>query len=99
MQEVVGFGNQLHVAVFDAVVHHLDVMPRAARPHVGYAGFPRADTWVRPHFGGYRLENGFDQFPGCGLAAGHDGRAPERALLAAADTGSDVDNPGGLELL
>ena len=34
VQQVVGLGDELHVAVLDAVVHHLHVVARAARAHV-----------------------------------------------------------------
>ena len=38
VQHVVGLGDQLHVAVLDAVVHHLHVVPGAERAHVRHAG-------------------------------------------------------------
>ena len=34
VQQVVGLGDELHVAVLDAVVHHLHVVAGAARAHV-----------------------------------------------------------------
>ena len=37
MQQIVGFGDELHVAVLDAVVDHLHVVAGAARAHVGDA--------------------------------------------------------------
>ena len=37
-QEIVGLGDQLHVGIFDAVVHHLDVVARAVGADIGAAG-------------------------------------------------------------
>ena len=36
-QNVVGLADELHIAVFDAVVHHFDEVSRAVRPDVGGA--------------------------------------------------------------
>src|SRR5207344_1313413 len=33
-EPVIGFGDELHVGVLDAVVHHLDEVAGAVRPHV-----------------------------------------------------------------
>ena len=38
LQDEVGFADQLHVAVLDPVVHHLDVVSRTGRPHPLTAG-------------------------------------------------------------
>src|SRR5437762_7244172 len=46
----IGFANQLHVAVLDSVVHHLDVMTGAVRAHVSTARFAI-------HLGGNLAEN------------------------------------------
>ena len=45
------------------------------------------------------LENRFDVRPGSGTAAGHDGRAFERAFLAAADTSADVQQTFAFDIL
>src|SRR5690606_837563 len=37
-QQVVGLGDELHVGIFDAVVHHLDEMSGAVGADVGAAG-------------------------------------------------------------
>ncbi len=82
MQHIVSFGDELHIAVFDAVMHHLDEMPCALRPDVGDA---RTQRPVRfRHFSSNRLENRADQRPRLRIAAGHDRRAPQRAIFAAA---------------
>ena len=56
MQDVVDLGDDLHVAVFDAVVDHLHEMARAIGPHVRHA---------RPRVGlrGNRLEDVLDPRP------------------------------------
>ena len=85
-QNVVGLADQLHVAVFDAVVDHLHVMARAVFADPVAAG--RA-----VHLGGDALEDMFHVRPGRGRTAGHDARAMTRALLAAAHAGADVKQP------
>ena len=45
--QVVGFGDELHVAVLDAVVDHLDEMARPAVAAVGDAGHAIAAPWRR----------------------------------------------------
>ena len=89
---MIGFADELHVAVFDAVVHHLDVMagpfgpdPVAARGAVG-------------HLGGDGLEDRLDVRPGLGIAARHDRRALERPLFAARDAGADKEQPLGFQV-
>jgi hypothetical protein len=91
LEQVVGLSNQLHVAILDAVVHHLDVVPGAAWANVDHAR-------LAIDLGGNGLEDGFDQLPCLGLTTGHDGGAPQSSLLAAADPGSDVDDAQGLQL-
>ena len=82
---LVGFADHLHVAILDAIVHHLDEMTRAvfADPlAAGFAGFG---------VGGYFLKDGFHGVPSLGRTAGHDGRAEQRAFLATGDAGADVE--------
>ena len=43
-QQVIGLGNELHIAVLDAVVHHLDVVAGAAGADVRHAGAGIADA-------------------------------------------------------
>ena len=92
-QQIVRLGDELHVAVFDAVVHHLHVVPGAARAHVVHARLPI----VRLRRDG--AEDGRQRLPGFPLAARHDGGAPQRALLAAGDAGADVVEAAGSEFL
>src|SRR5262249_46646642 len=86
-----GLGDELHVAVLDAVVDHLHVMAGAAGAHVVHAG-PVVD-----------LGGDFGQHRGQVLvrtarAAGHERRAVARALLAARDAHSHVPQAGGFVL-
>ena len=37
--QIVGFGDQLHQPVFDAVMHHLDIMAGRTGPQISHAGF------------------------------------------------------------
>ena len=82
LHEIVGFGDELHVGVFDAVVHHLDVMAGALRADIGAAGRP---IDLGRHLGQHRR----DAVPGLAIAAGHHARAFERALFAAGDAHAD----------
>ena len=83
----VGFADELHVAVFDAVVNHLHVMPGAARADPFAAG----DVVLRADFGGDRLEDRLHGRPGVGAAAGHHAGAFEGALFAAGNARADVE--------
>ena len=81
--ELVRFANQLHVAVFDAVVHHFDEVARTVTAD------PVAARFALRRFGGDGLENRFDGRP-CGfIAAGHDRRTVTRAFFTAGYTGTD----------
>lgn len=79
LEDVVTLGDQLHIAVLDAVVHHLDVMSCPAAPQIGDA------RRAVGRFGGDRLEQRLDQGVRLGRAAGHQARSVEGAFLAAAD--------------
>ena len=76
-QHAVGFGNQLHQAVLDAVVHHLHEVAGRARADVGHAG-------LGAHVRRNGLEHGLHHAVGLLVAAGHHARAEARAFLAAA---------------
>ncbi len=82
LEDVVGFANQLHVAVLDAVVDHFHIMARAAGTDVGDAGFTI-------HLGGDAFEDRLHHIPGRGWAAGHDRWAFARAFFAAGNAGTD----------
>ena len=66
LHQVIRFANELHVAVFDAVVDHLDVVAGPARADPFAAG----DVAVRADLGGDGLEDGLDQRPGFFAPAG-----------------------------
>ena len=82
--EVIGFADQLHVAILDAVVDHLDVMARAVLAHPVATRFAVLD--LRRH----RLEDRLDMRPRRRRSARHDRRTAPRPLLAAGDAGADV---------
>ena len=81
--ELVGFANQLHVAVFDAVVHHFDEVACTVTAD------PVAARLALRRFGGDGLENRLNGRP-CGfVAAGHDRRAVTRTFFATGYAGTD----------
>ena len=86
LHEVVGFGDQLHVGVFDAVVHHLDVVARALGADVGAARRP-VDR------GGHLVQDRREPLVGGAVAARHHARPFERADLAARDAHADIADP------
>src|SRR5690606_30153007 len=81
-EQVVGLGDQLHVGVLDAVVHHLHEVPGAVGADVGAAGRP-------VHLGGDVLQGGAEGRVGLGGAARHDAGAVQGPFLPAGDAGSD----------
>jgi hypothetical protein len=93
VQHVVGLRDELHVAVLDAVVHHLDEMPGPVGTDVRHA---RSGLRLRRD----GLEHVLDPRPRRGGAARHDRRAEARAFFAARDTAADEVQPliaqGGL---
>ena len=90
--QVVGLGDELHVGVLDAVVHHLHEVAGAVGADVGDArlavGRDRGD----------RREDRAERLVGLCRAAGHDRRALERALFAARDAGADEVDARGADL-
>ena len=85
-EQGVRLGDHLHVAVLDAVVHHLHVVPGAV------GADPLAAGGAAVHLRGDRLEDRLQCRPGVGVAARHDARAEQGAFLAPGDAGSDVEN-------
>ena len=82
--QLVGLADELHVAVLDAVVHHLDKVPGAVLPD------PVAAGGTVFHFGADGLEDGFYMFP-CGRrTARHHRGAFESAFLAAGYAAADI---------
>ncbi len=92
LEQVVGFGDELHVAVFDAVVDHLDEVASAFGTDVGDAG-------AGVGFGGDFGEDGLEVLIGIAVAAGHEAGTPERAFFAAADAHAEEFDAGAGELL
>ena len=84
-QQVVGLGDQLHVGVLDAVVHHLDEVTGAVGADVRAAG--RAID-VR----GDLLQDRAERLVRLRGPAGHDRRAVQRTLLAARHAAPDEVN-------
>ncbi|MNU73105.1 hypothetical protein D3C71_625820 [compost metagenome] len=82
LEQAVGLADQLHVAVLDAVVHHLHVVARAARADVDHAG-------LAVHLGRDALEDRLHHLPGRRRAARHDRRPLARAFLAARHARAD----------
>src|SRR6478752_3098345 len=73
--QVVRLGDQLHVGVLDAVVHHLDEVPGTVGADVGAA---RRAVDVRRDL----LQDRAERLVRLGRTTRHDGRAVQRALLA-----------------
>jgi hypothetical protein len=80
--DIVGFGDELHLAVLDAVVDHLDVMTAAAGADVADAGTVGA-------FGRDGDEHRLEDVVSLTGAAGHQTRSPERAELSAGNAHAD----------
>ena len=108
-QDVVGLADELHVAVFDAVVNNLDEMAGAVGSDVGRARdtaldrFPGGRAFERlaglcVHLGGDRVPDRSEFLPGGFRAAGHEGRTKARALFAAGDAGADEAEMFGREV-
>ena len=87
-EQVVRLGDELHVAVLDAVVHHLHVVPRAVGPDPVAAGDPFRGG------GGDRGEHPGHLGPGRARAARHDRGPVTGALLSPRDAGPDEPQPG-----
>ena len=93
VQDVVDLGDELHVAVFDAVVHHLHVVPGTSRSHVLDARLAVLGL------GGDGAEDRRQRVPRLLRSARHDRRAEQRAFLAAGDAGADEAEAGGGEVV
>ena len=86
-QQQIGFGNELHIGVFDAVVNHLDVVAGTVGTDIGAAGLA-----VR-RFGGNGFINGLDFGVRFFIAAGHDSRAAAGSRFPAGNTHAVEVNP------
>ena len=86
----VDFGDQLHVAVFDAVVDHLDVVTRTTWPDVRNARSVLG-------FGRDGFEHRLQLLVGADGTARHEGWAPEGTFFAAGDTHThELHSAGGI---
>ena len=92
-EQVVRLGDELHVAILDAVVDHLDEVTRAFGADVGDA---RA---VVVGFGGNGFEDWFEMSIGVLIPARHEAGSPERAFLAAAHAHAEEFDPCSRKLI
>ena len=81
-KQVVALGDELHVGVLDAVVHHLDEVPRAVGTDVGA-------TRRAVHLGSDGLEQRPHRRVGLVGPSGHDARPLQGADLPTRDAGAD----------
>ena len=81
-EDVVGFANQLHVAILDAVVDHFDVVASTTGADVCHARF----AFGR---GSDRFKNRLHDLPGGSGTAGHDGRSFAGTFFATRNAGTD----------
>ena len=93
VQDVVDLGDELHVAVFDAVVHHLHVVPGALRSHVIDARLAVFGL------GGDGAEDRRQRVPRLLRSARHDRRAEQRSFFAPGDPGADEAEAGAGEVV
>ena len=82
VHEIVAFRDKLHIRVFDAVVDHLDEVPGAVLTDMRDARLTFGDR-------SDGLEDRAEGLPGFLSAAGHEGRAVERAFLASGHAAAD----------
>ena len=93
LHQVVGLADQLHVAVFDAVVHHLDIVAGTVIANPVAAGRAVLDL------GGDRLENVLHMRPSIRVTTGHDRRASACAFFAPGNSGADEKQAARLQVL
>ncbi|MNV41938.1 hypothetical protein D3C71_1335920 [compost metagenome] len=82
LKKLVGFADQLHIAVLDAVVDHLHIVARSVRSDICTAGFS-------VNLGRNSSQNWLNQLIGAFLSARHDGRSLQSAFFAAGYAGAD----------
>ena len=86
VEDFVGFGNELHVAILDAVVHHLDEVAGAVRSDVG-------DAWPGIALGRDGIKNRGHVLVRLAVASGHERRPVAGAFFAAGDAhAEEVDH-------
>jgi hypothetical protein len=87
-QQAVGFTDQLHVAILDAVVNHFNIVPGPTGAHPLTAG----NIVVGTDPGGNGLENGLYGGPGVTAPAGHNAGSVPCAFLSAGNSAAEVKN-------
>src|SRR5262245_29221969 len=92
-EQMIGFADELHVAILDAVVDHLYVMTGAV------FSYPIAAWRSIGNLGRDRLKDLLDMGPGGWASAGHDRRAMTRSFLAARNSCSNKQESLLLERL
>ena len=90
--DVIGLADQLHVAVLDAIVHHLDEMARTVLAN------PVAAR-LAVYFGRYGLKDGLDVGPRLRSTARHYGRTVSGALFATRHAGADEEEASRLQIV
>ncbi|MPM72289.1 hypothetical protein SDC9_119262 [bioreactor metagenome] len=93
LHQTVGFADHLHVAVFDAVVHHFYIMARAVGADPFAAGAAVLDL------GADGLKNRLHRGPRRGRSAGHHRGTEQRAFFPAGNPGADVAQAHFLQFL
>ena len=76
----IGFRNKLHIAIFDAIMNHLDKMSRTGRSH------PLTARRAVGCFGSNTLQNRLHFFPGAYRTARHDRSSIQCTLFTAGNT-------------
>ena len=90
--QLVGLTDELHIAVLDAVVHHLHEVTGATGADVGHAG-------LAIDLGGHGFQHGRQGLPARHGTAGHDAGALASAFLATRHTDAHEDQASGLQPL
>ena len=85
-QEKIGFRDQLHVGVFNAVVDHFYIMSGAIRPDVGAAGFSHC-----PGRNGF--QDGTYGLIGLPIASGHDGWTESCSFFPSGNAHTQIVDP------
>jgi hypothetical protein len=75
-EKIICLGDELHIGIFDAIVHHLDVMAGSFRSDEGAAG-------LAVDLAAIFVTIGFNTGVALGIAPWHHAGAFERAHLAA----------------
>ena len=79
----VGFGNQLHITVFDTIMYHFNEMSRAGRTNPVTARSTIGSTCSNT------LQDGFYFIPGSNGTARHNRSTVQRSFFTARNTGTD----------